>query len=218
MNRRIIIEDIEPELVAYVERTIIPHYAEFDSAHGIDHVRTVIAESLRLAEHYPVEPDLVYTIAAFHDTGLCNGRERHHLDSGIILAGDPFVGAHFTPTEITTMREAVEDHRASSERAPRTVYGRIVAEADRIIDPEITLRRTVQYGLDHLPAATREEHYARMQSHLRNKYAAGGYMRLWCPESGNAERLEQLRCIIADEAGLRRRFDEIYDSLHPYGR
>lgn len=211
-------ERLEPELVEYVERAVIPRYAKFDSAHGIDHVRTVIAESLRLAEHYPVVPAMVYTIAAFHDTGLCNGRERHHLDSGIILVDDPFVREHFTPEEITTMREAVEDHRASSEYAPRTVYGRIVAEADRIIDPEITIRRTVQYGLDHLPAATREEHFARMRAHLRNKYAAGGYMRLWCPESGNAERLELLRRIIADEAALRRYFDEIYDSLYPYGR
>ena len=47
------------------------------------------------------------------------------------------------------MKEAVEDHRASTDHEPRSIYGKIVAEADRIIDPDITLRRTVQYGLKH---------------------------------------------------------------------
>ena len=47
----------------------------------------------------------------------------------------------------------VEDHRASTDHEPRSIYGKIVAEADRIIDPDITLRRTVQYGLKQNPAA-----------------------------------------------------------------
>ncbi len=51
------------------------------------------------------------------------------------------------------MREAVEDHRASTDHEPRSLYGKIVAEADRIIDPDTTLRRTVQYGLKQNPAA-----------------------------------------------------------------
>lgn len=42
------------------------------------------------------------------------------------------------------MREAVEDHRASSDHEPRSIYGKIVAEADRIIDTDTTLRRTVR--------------------------------------------------------------------------
>lgn len=202
-------EDIE----AYVEREIIPRYEYFDSAHNVDHVRTVIAESLQLAGHYPVDADMVYVVAAFHDTGLCNGRERHHIDSGEILAADPFVRKRFTDEQIRTMRDAAEDHRASSSHAPRSLYGRIVAEADRVIDVDITLRRTVQYGLAHSPAADREQQYRRMCDHLHEKYAEGGYLKLWCPESGNAARLEELRQIIADKEALRRRFDELYDLL-----
>ena len=51
-----------------------------------------------------------------------------------------------TDEQLLQMKEAIEDHRASNKQAPRTIYGMIVAEADRIIDPEVTLRRTVQYG------------------------------------------------------------------------
>ena len=188
----------DPSLVAYVEAEIIPRYEHFDRAHGTDHVRTVIAQSLALAAHYDVDTDMVYAIAAYHDTGLVNGRERHHIDAGRILTEDTEMRRRFTEEQLGVMREAVEDHRASSDHAPRTIYGRIVAEADRVIDPATIIRRTVQYGLANYPALDREGHYARCLDHLQKKYAEGGYLRLWIAESDNARRLEELRAIIRD--------------------
>ena len=202
----------DPSLVAYAEAEIIPRYEHFDRAHGTDHVRTVIAESLALAAHYDVDINMVYAIAAYHDTGLAYGRERHHIDAGRILAEDAEVRRRFTGEQIEVMREAVEDHRASSDHAPRTVYGRIVAEADRVIDPATIIRRTVQYGLANYPALDREGHYARCLDHLQKKYAEGGYLRLWIAESDNALRLEELRTIIRDPQQLRRLFDETFDA------
>ena len=202
---------MNPELEAYIERAILPRYARFDAAHGIDHVRTVIARSLRLAERYDVDLDAVYVIAAYHDTGLAHGRANHHLDGGRILASDPMLRRWFSQERIDTMREAVEDHRASSDRAPRSLYGRIVAEADRLIDPATILRRTVQYGLAHNPELDREGHYRRCLDHLRAKYAPGGYLRLWIEDSDNVQRLEALRTLIADPKRLRRLFDATYD-------
>ena len=86
---------------------------------------------------------LAYVIAAYHDTGLCRDRATHHLVSGEILMADSTLRQWFSDTEILLMKEAVEDHRASTDHEPRSIYGKIVAEADRIIDPDITLRRTV---------------------------------------------------------------------------
>lgn len=202
----------DPSLEAYVEAEIIPRYEHFDRAHGTDHVRTVIAQSLALAAHYDVDTDMVYTVAAYHDTGLVNGRERHHIDAGRILAEDAELRRRFTEEQIGVMREAVEDHRASSDHAPRTIYGRIVAEADRVIVPATIIRRTVQYGLANYPALDREGHYARCRDHLQKKYAEGGYLRLWIAESDNARRLEELRAIIRDPQRLRRLFDETFDT------
>lgn len=176
----------DPSLVAYIEAEIIPRYEHFDRAHGTDHVRTVIAQSLALAARYDVDTDMVYTVAAYHDTGLANGRERHHIDAGRILAEDAELRRRFTEEQIGIMREAVEDHRASSDHPPRTIYGRIVAEADRVIDPATIVRRTVQYGLANYPALDREGHYARCLAHLQKKYAEGGYLRLWIAESDNS--------------------------------
>ncbi len=206
-------ENVDRELAAYVEREIIPRYREFDAAHREDHVRTVIRESLHLAAPYGLDPNQIYAAAAWHDTGLVAGRERHHLVSGEIVAADGRLREWFTQEQIRTIREAVEDHRASAGGEPRSLYGRIVAEADRVIDPDVTLRRTVSYGLAHYPELDREGQYARFRDHLQRKYAPGGYLKLLVPESKNRERLERLQALIASPVRLRKAFDDLYDEL-----
>ena len=160
---------IPATLTHYIETEIIPRHEHFDKAHNLAHVRTVIEESLALAKEYNVNESMAYTIAAYHDTGLCRDRATHHLISGEILKQDKMLCQWFSEEEIETMKEAVEDHRASTDHKPRSIYGKIVAEADRVIDPVITLRRTVQYGLKQKPEAEKEWHYQRFRQHLMEK-------------------------------------------------
>ena len=197
-------------LQAYIESAILPRYKGFDPAHRTDHALQVIAESLKLAKHYEVDERMVYTIAAYHDIGLYEGRERHHLVSGRLVREDENLRKWYTEEEIEVMAQAVEDHRASLDHAPRSIYGRIVAEADRLIEPMTVLLRTVQYGLSHYPELSKEQHYQRYCEHLQEKYAEGGYLKLWIPESDNAARLAELRALIADEARKREAFEQIY--------
>lgn len=197
------------EIERYIEEQIIPRYTAFDRAHSINHVRTVIAESLALAEYYDVDRRIVYVTAAYHDLGLCEGRERHHIVSGEIVRADRVLRQWFSEEEIEVIACAAEDHRASSDHEPRSIYGRIVAEADRIIDPEITLRRTVQYGLANYPQLDIEGQYARFCAHLQEKYAEGGYLRLWIPESKNGARLAELRQLIKNSELLRHTFERL---------
>ncbi len=201
---------IPMELREYIQQNIIPQYANFDKAHQINHVEKVIEESLKLASYYDVNVSMVYTIAAYHDLGLCEGREFHHIVSGEILLADETLRHWFTDEQLLQMKEAIEDHRASNKQAPRSIYGKIVAEADRIIDPEVTLRRTVQYGLSHYPEMNKEQHYKRFREHLTNKYAEGGYLKLWIPQSDNAERLAELRRFISSEIELVKVFDKLF--------
>ena len=160
-------------LKKHIEQAILPRYEHFDRAHGPEHARTVIEQSLALARHYQVDRQMVYAIAAYHDVGLEKGREMHHIHSGEILAADTKLRQWFSPQQIAVMREAVEDHRASSDHEPRTIYGRIVAEADRCIDPPTIVRRTIQYGLANYPELDREDQYRRCVDHLTHKYAEG---------------------------------------------
>ncbi len=199
------------ELQQYVENEIIPRYEAFDKAHRVDHVRTVIAESLRLASFYDVDEDMVYAVAAFHDTGLAEGRETHHTASARIIREDSRLPLWFAPEQIEVMADAAEDHRASNKAEPRTVYGRIVAEADRIIDGDTIVLRTVQYGLSHYPSLDRDGHFARFMEHMAEKYDTGGYLKLWIPESPNAQRLAEFRELLSDASAIRAKFDAAFD-------
>ena len=201
------------ELKYYIESEILPRYDSFDAAHRRDHAETVISQSMALAEHYDVDPRMVYAIAAYHDTGLAKGRELHHVESKNIILADTALRRWFSQEQIATMADAAEDHRASSSREPRTIYGRIVAEADRVIIPENIIRRTIQFTLTHHPDLNREQGYERLVEHLNKKYNYGGYLRLWIEHSANAERLEELRQIIARPEQLRSLYDKIYDEL-----
>ena len=198
-------------LKEYIESEIIPRYDNFDGAHRRDHVRSVIGQSQELSRYYDVNPEILYAAAAYHDLGLCEGREKHHLESGRIIREDKTLLNWSSVEEIEVIAEAAEDHRASNETPPRSIYGKIIAESDRLIDPETVIRRTVQYGFAHYPQMNREQMWERTLTHLQKKYGYGGYLKLWIPESSNACRLEELRKIIADEKRLRSMFDRFYD-------
>ena len=207
------LKKVNQEISDYLELEIIPLYDHFDKAHQRDHVRMVIRQSMELAAQMEVDADMVYVIAAYHDVGLCEGRDRHHLVSAQMLLEDAVLRKWFTESQLQTMAEAVQDHRASSDHAPRSIYGRIVAEADRFIDPETIVRRTVQYGLEHYPELDKAGHYERTVQHLHEKYGRDGYLKLWFSESPNAKRLELLRQIIDDEPQLRRFFNEYWENI-----
>ena len=201
---------LSAELINHIEGEIMPRYEAFDKAHDRRHAFMVMSNSLRLAQHYDVDMQMVYTIAAYHDLGLETGREQHHTVSARIVREDKRLKKFFTSEQIEIMADAVEDHRASSSHEPRTIYGKIVAEADRIIDSETIMTRTVQYGLSHYPTLTKDEHIERAVLHIKEKYGRGGYLKLWIPQSTNATRLEEMRQLIDCEDELRRKLEMIY--------
>ena len=155
---------------------------------------------------------MAYIIAAYHDLGLEGPRAIHHLTSGKILASDVRLRRWFSSQQLKVMKEAVEDHRASTSHAPRSIYGKIVAEADRDLEPDIVFTRTVAYGLDHYPEKDKEEQWLRFVEHMENKYADNGYIKLWIPGSPNELALNEIRNIIADRTLLREKFDALYQA------
>lgn len=202
---------MDKNLQSFIEKEIIPRYAEFDKAHQESHARSVIEQSMKLAPYYDVNVNMVYIIAAYHDLGLQEDRKINHLISGRIVREDERLREWFSLDQIEIMAQAVEDHRASSDHEPRSIYGKIVAEADRLIDQDTILRRTIQYGFKHYPEFGREAHIQRALDHLVEKYAEGGYLKLWIPESPNAKRLGELQQLIKDRKKIRQLVEEIYD-------
>ena len=198
------------DLVEFIETQILPQYAAFDKAHNMEHVTRVIRGSLDLARKTGADLDMAYTIAAYHDLGLTGPRAIHHLTSGKILIADARLKRWFSPEQLKLMKEAVEDHRASASRAPRSIYGKIVAEADRDIEPETVIRRTIQYGLANYPELDDESHWKRFMKHMDEKYSVNGYIRLWIQGSENERKLNELRQLIANPNEMRKVFIKIY--------
>ena len=116
-------QQVSLDLMEFVETQILPRYNAFGESHGLRHVSRVIKNSLQLAKVTGANIDMVYVIAAYHDLGMSGPRAIHHITSGKILVADARLKRWFNPEQIKIMKEAVEDHRASSSRQPRSIYG-----------------------------------------------------------------------------------------------
>lgn len=202
--------NVSLDLMSFVETQILPRYNAFGKSHGLRHVQRVIASSLELARVTGADANMCYVIAAYHDLGMSGPRAIHHITGGKILAADQRLRRWFSPEQIKVMKEAVEDHRASASHEPRSIYGKIVAEADRDLDAETVFRRAIEYGRENYPQLNREQQWQRFRQHMMEKYSANGYLRLWIPGSPNEQKLRQVRAIIDDPAALRRWFDRLF--------
>lgn len=203
--------NVSLDLMEFIEKHILPRYAEFDKAHNMEHVTSVVRRSLDIARKLGADLDMAYTVAAYHDLGLSGPRAVHHITSGKILIADARLKRWFSQDKLKIMKEAVEDHRASASHAPRSIYGKIVAEADRDLEPERVFRRTVQFGLSNYAELDREGQWKRFCQHMENKYSHNGYIKLWIPGSPNEANLKKIRELIEDKTRLKEVFDRIYD-------
>ena len=199
--------------MTFVERQILPRYNAFGQSHGLGHVQRVIRNSLALAAVTGADVNMVYVIAAYHDLGMKGPRAIHHLTGGKILMADARLRRWFSAEQLKIMKEAVEDHRASSSRAPRSIYGKIVAEADRDLEPNVVFSRAVLFGFENYPKMNEEQMWERFQSHMREKYGRTGYLRLWIPGSPNAKNLEVIRKTIDSETELHKVFSRFYKQI-----
>ena len=198
------------DLVEFIETQILPRYAAFDRAHNLEHVTRVIRNALDLVRITGADINMVYCIAAYHDLGMSGPRAIHHITGGKLLAADARLKRWFSAEQIKIMREAVEDHRASASKAPRSLYGKIIAEADRDIDVDTIFRRAIDFGLANYPELDYEHQWQRFRQHMDEKYSVNGYIRLWIPGSPNERRLNELRNIIAQPQLLRQHFERLY--------
>lgn len=199
------------DLMEFIEKNILPRYSEFDKAHNMEHVTRVVRRSLEIARKLGADQNMAYTVAAYHDLGLSGPRAVHHITSGKILMADARLKRWFSQEQMKIMKEAVEDHRASASHAPRSIYGKIVAEADRDLEPEKVFRRTVQFGLSNYAEMDKEQQWRRFCEHMENKYSQNGYIKLWISGSPNEQSLRVIRKTIEDKRMLREVFDRIYD-------
>ena len=202
-------QQVSSDIMQFVETQLLPRYTAFGESHGLRHVNRVIKNALKLAHITGADIDMVYVIAAYHDLGMSGPRAIHHITGGKILMADNRLKRWFSKEQIAIMKEAVEDHRASSSRQPRSIYGKIVAEADRDIEAHELFRRASLYAKENYPNVDKEQLWELFANHMDEKYSVHGYIKLWIPNSPNEHELKLLRETIEDKAQLRQEFENI---------
>ena len=124
---------VNPKLKEYIEKNIFPLYQRNEKGHDITHIQYVIERSFELVEQneLAVDLDMVYAIAAYHDIGHYIDSKIHEIISAKIMQEDKTLLSFFNEKQLETIKQAIEDHRASSDHEPRSIYGKIVSSADR---------------------------------------------------------------------------------------
>ena len=167
---------INQQLVKYIEKTVLPEYEKNESGHGLEHIKYVLARSLEFAKQVPdINLDIVYTVACYHDIGHHLDAKNHEKVSAEMFKNDSNIHNFFTAEEIELVYEAIQDHRASGDSEPRSVYGKIVSSADRRTDIDNVMKTMYSYRLKHSPHFTIEENIEEAYQQLCKKFAYGGY-------------------------------------------
>ncbi|MBR2784758.1 MAG: HD domain-containing protein [Clostridia bacterium] len=191
---------INNELKEYIENNIFPVYSKNDQGHNLDHIKYVINRSIRFADTVPdINYNIVYTVAAYHDIGLHIDPKKHEIISAQMMYDDAKLKEFFSDEERIVIKEAIEDHRASSDHEPRSIYGKIVSTADRNNTVEACLRRSYTYGKRLEPNSTDEELYERAHKHLNLKFGENGYAKFYFKDEEYEKFLSEIRALLADK-------------------
>jgi len=191
---------INNELKNYIEENIFPEYSKNEPAHNIEHIKYVINRSFKFANTVPdINYDMVYTIAAYHDIGHHIDSKKHEIISGGIMSKDENLKRFFSEEELKVIKEAIEDHRASSDHEPRSIYGKIVSTADRNITIEDCLSRTYTYGKKLNPRASDEELYLRAHDVLIKKFGENGYATFFFEDEEYEKFLKDIRELLSNK-------------------
>ena len=192
---------IDSRLKKYVEETLLPQYNKNEKAHSIEHIKYVIRRSFELIEQNELDVDnnIVYVVAAYHDIGHHIDPKKHEIISAEIMSKDEKLKTFFSEEELLIIKEAIEDHRASSDHEPRSIYGKIVSSADRNNTVESCLERSYYYGKKLKPESTDRELYERAFEHLNLKFGINGYAKFFLKDEEYEKFLEDIRNILKDK-------------------
>lgn len=207
-------KELNEKLVEYIEKKIFPLYDRNEFAHGINHIKTVIKRSLELADGYDVDFNIVYTVAAYHDLGHFIDRKRHEIISAEMFMKDENIKRWFADEQRMVIKEAIEDHRASCNHVPRTIYGKIVSTADRtIVDMDNTINRSYTYGKKNYIGLSEEEQFDRVYEHLVEKYGESGYAKVYLEDKEFDEAVGKLRQALENREEFIERVKRVVNDL-----
>lgn len=188
------------EIENYINSKVLPLYEKNDESHSLSHINNVINYSLQLGEKYNLNEDMLYTISAYHDVGVFKDRDIHEIISAEYFYKDKFWENKFSEEERKIIYEAILDHRASSKRNPRSIYGKIVATADRQFDCfEDAIKRTYAYLISKNKEKNFNEIYELIYRDFNNRYGKEGYVKVYANKEEFEKQLKPIKELLLDK-------------------
>lgn len=190
---------INKDLENYIKIEILPEYEKNDNGHSLEHISYVLKRCFKFAEQFEnIDLNMIFAIAAFHDIAHHIDKKNHEKLSAEIFYNNEKMKDFFSEEERILIKEAIEDHRASSDSAPRSNYGKIISSADRSTDIDDFLRRTHAYTLKHFPECTNEEMLKRACEHTEQKYGKCGYAKHYVKDEEYEKFREEINLLLQD--------------------
>lgn len=201
---------VNPELQLYIQSEILPGYSENDAGHSSEHIGYVLDRSLLFAEQFKsIDINIVYTVAAFHDIAHHIDKKNHEKLSAEMFFADEEMKKFFSDEERLIIKEAIEDHRASSDTVPRSDYGKIISSADRSTDADEFLRRTHAYTLKYSPDCSEAEAVDRAYEHTQQKYGRTGYAKHYVRDEEYEKFREYINLLLQDKKVFEKKYREV---------
>lgn len=204
------------ELQNYIENNVFPQYELNGKSHGVNHIKEVISRAMKIAKGYDVNYNILYTAAAYHDIGDHINREHHEIVSAKIMYEDKNLEKFFEKSQIETIKEAIEDHRASLKTEPRNIYGKILSSADKNTEIDKYFERAIQFGLERYNDLTEEEQLDKVYEHAIKKFGKDGYAtkNIYIPNNDYEEYLKKLQKLIYNKDEFYKKARTIYKKIN----
>ena len=88
---------------------------------------------------------------------------------------DKFLNDFFNTDEMNIVKEAIEDHRASSDKIPRNIYGKILSSADRKVSIKEFFIASLFFKVTDINSLDMEFAIERSYEHAIKKFGKNGY-------------------------------------------
>lgn len=210
------INEVNNELKQYIDEKILPEYELNDGGHNSEHVKYVLKRAFELADGYEINYDILYTCVCFHDVACHIDRDNHEVLSAQRAYEDDFLNGFFSIIEMKTIKEAIEDHRASLEYIPRNIYGKILSSADRKVEVKQYLIASISYGKKKNPEIDKNESIERSYQFAIKKFEKNGYAvnKSYVDDLKYKKFLEDIQYLIENKKLFIKLAEVIYDKLY----
>ena len=166
---------IDKDLINYVENNIMDEYDLNDKGHNKNHINFVFKRALEISKNYDINYNILYTCVSFHDIACHIDRENHETLSAKVAYNDEYLKDFFYEIDLNIIKDAIEDHRASSKNIPRNIYGKILSSADRKVSIKEYLISSLFFGHADINKTNMKKAIEESYMHAIKKFGKTGY-------------------------------------------